>query len=166
MQKDILFDNIYIGHDIEEANDIREKTWRPKHDAELAIKKAQNDAERKEAEKAATSAWKEDPIGFAREKVDLFVTMAKQDPLEAVKFMPEVAGALGMVFVTALALIIGGLGLGSKSPKAKETAQKAKEAAVSAKDKAAEGAATGAEKVQGEVNKRTTRSSAAHEGSS
>ncbi|KAI9669413.1 MAG: hypothetical protein M1831_000449 [Alyxoria varia] len=166
MQKDILFDNIYIGHDIEEAKEIRDKTWRPKHDTELAIKKAQNEAEKKEAEKAATSAWKEDPIGFAREKVDLFVTMAKQDFVGAVKFMPEVAGAIGMVLVTALALIIGGLGLGAKSPKAKETAQKAKDTAADAKDKAAEGAATGAEKVQGEVNKRTTRSSAATDGSS
>ena len=65
--------------------------------------------------------------------------------------------------MTLIAIIISALvgsGAAPSKEQVKAQAKKAKDAAVDAKDKAAEAVATGAEKAQAEVNKRTTRSSA------
>ena len=166
MQKDILFDNIYIGHSVEEAEKLKGETY----DVKIATEKEEQDAqeakEAKESKSPSDLTFMEDPVTYIKEKLDLFITLAKSDPIEAVKFMPEVAGGIGLVTVTIIAAIVGALGLGSKSPKVQETTQKAKETAVDAKDKAVEAVSSGAEKVQGEASKRTTRSSAAADGSS
>ena len=94
---------------------------------------------------------------------DLFITLAKRDPVEAIRFMPEVAGSIGGAVVLLIALVFGVAGLGSSAAPSKEdikkTAQKAKEGAIDAKDKVAEAVSTGTEKAKDEVNKRTTRSS-------
>lgn len=104
----------------------------------------------------------DDPVHYVREKVELFLTIGRRDPVEAIRFVPEVAGGIGVLAVTLLAVIIGGVFGGSKaaqSPQVKKAAEDVKKAAVDTKDQMADAAATGAEKVQAEVNKRTTRSS-------
>lgn len=164
MQNDILFDNIYIGHSVEDAEKLRAETF----DIKLANEKAAEDAAKPKKEEKPKSVdelvFMEEPVKYVQQKVDLFVSIAKQDPVEAIKLVPEVAGGLGVVMVTLLAIIIGAIGLSSPAPAdAKKAAEKVKTAAVDAKDKAVDAATTGAEKVQAEVNKRTTRSSAAAE---
>lgn len=102
----------------------------------------------------------DDPVLFVREKVQLFMEIAKNNPVDAIKFVPEVAGGIGILAVTLLAIVLGGVLGGSKaSPQVKKAADNVKKAAVDAKDQAVDAAASGADKVQAEVNKRTTRSS-------
>ena len=164
MQSDILFDNIYIGHSIEDAATLAAETYEVKRaieDAEEAKAKPKLDEKPKSP---MDLVFKDDPVTYVKEKLDLFITIAKKDPVEAIKFMPEVAGSIGAVAVTIIALLVGLFGMATKpAPSKKETkktASKEKAAVVNTKDEAA---ASGAETVKSEVNKRTTRSVAATE---
>jgi calnexin len=164
MQNNILFDNIYIGHSIEDAAALRKETWdlkRPAEDAEEAASKPKLDEKPKSP---MDLIFKDDPVKYVTEKLNLFITIAKKDPVEAIRFLPEVAGGIGVAIVTVLALLIGAIGFGSSSAAPskediKKAAEKAKEKAVEAKDQAAEAASSGVETAKAEVNKRTTRSS-------
>jgi len=160
MQNDILFDNIYVGHSPEDAEALKKATWDLKVAAEKAEEELTKPKEEEKPKSPSERSFKDDPIKYITEKIDLFVTIAKNDPLQAIKFVPEVAGGLGVLVVTVLAifltLVSGG---GSAAPAVKDAAKKAKDAAVDAKDKAAEAVTTGAEKAQAEVQKRSTRSS-------
>jgi len=66
--------------------------------------------------------------------------------------------------MTVIAVIAGALTMISSSPQVQQTAKNAKDKTVAsakdAKDKVVDAVATGSEKVQAEVNKRTTRSTA------
>ena len=108
--------------------------------------------------------FKDDPVYYIKEKFDLFLTIAKRDPIEAIKFVPEIAGGLGVLAVTVFVIVVSlatmGSGAAPTKEQVKDAAKKAKDATVEAKDKAAEAVASGAEKAQAEVNKRATRSSA------
>ncbi|KAF1981345.1 calnexin precursor [Aulographum hederae CBS 113979] len=165
MQNNILFDNIYIGHSIEDAEKLKQETF----DVKLPVERSAEDAAKpKEAEKPKSPSdlvFMDDPVTYVREKLDLFYTIAKKDPVNAVKFMPEVAGALGGIAFLIISLFATVLLSGSAPSKeqVKSAAAKAKTSASDAKDKAAEAVSSGAEKAQAEVNKRTTRSAAASE---
>ncbi|KAH8697755.1 calnexin [Talaromyces proteolyticus] len=155
MQNDILFDNIYIGHSVEDAAEFRKQTFDVKKPIETAEEEA---AKPKVDEKAKTSvSFKEDPVTFVKEKVDQFITLAKQDPVEAVKTVPEVAGSLGAILLAAILFIVGAIGASSPAPA--KVAEKGKAAASAAKDKAAEGVSSATDAAKG-ATKRATRSSA------
>lgn len=100
----------------------------------------------------------EDPIHYIKEKLDLFFTIAQNDPIQAIKFVPEAAGGLAAILVTLLAVIVGVVSMSGSSapPQVKKAAEKAKSTAVDAKDKVAEAAASGVE--QAKAEKRSTRS--------
>lgn len=161
MQSDILFDNIYIGHSVEDAEKFAQETFFEKHPVEQLL---ELETKPKEEDKPIRSPsdlnFKEDPIHYIREKLDLFFTIAQNDPIQAVKFVPEAAGGLAAAFVTIILLIVGIVSVSGSSapPQVKKAAGKAKANAVEAKEKAAEAVATGAENVKAEVNKRSTRS--------
>ncbi|CRK22367.1 hypothetical protein BN1708_013402 [Verticillium longisporum] len=159
MQSDILFDNIYVGHSIEDAEKLAEETFKPKHAVEKSLEEA---AKPKQEEKSASPSdlkFTDDPVTYVKEKVDLFVTIAQKDPIEAIKFVPEVAGGFAALFATLLVLIASfAAGGGSAAPAVKKAAGDAKAAAKDVKDKATKAAASGAETVKQEANKRTTRS--------
>ncbi|KAF2636643.1 calreticulin precursor [Massarina eburnea CBS 473.64] len=162
MQNDILFDNIYIGHSIEDAEALKKETF----DVKIIAEKAEEEATRPKPEDPKKSpsdlVFAEDPVLFVKEKVNLFIEIAQRDgPVEAIKFVPEVAGAAGglLALIISLLFIVGGGAAAAPSKEQlKAQAEKAKKTAGDAKDKAAEAVATGAEKAQAEVNKRTTRS--------
>ncbi|KAH3914609.1 hypothetical protein HBI56_096190 [Parastagonospora nodorum] len=163
MQKDILFDNIYIGHSIADAEKLKAETFDPKHAAEKADEEANKPKVEDSPKSPSDLVFKDDPVRYVKEKTALFVEIAKRDPVEAIKFVPEVAGGLGVIAVTIFALLASlvlGSGAAPSKEQVKAQATKAKGAAVDAKDKAAAAVATGAEKAQAEVNKRTTRSNA------
>jgi len=161
MQSDILFDNIYIGHSVEDAEKLKAETY----DVKATIEKAEEDAAKPppppKPESPTDLKFMDDPVLYIREKVDLFYTLAKKDPVQAIKTLPEVAGGIGAVAVTILALIVGVLGMagGSPPPQVKKAAEKTKQAALDTKDQVADAASTATERAQAEVNKRTTRSS-------
>lgn len=158
MQSDILFDNIYIGHSIEDAEKLADETFHVKHPIEKEL--ADADKPKPEDPKSPSDLkFLDDPVHYVREKVDLFLTIAQNDPIEAVKFVPEVAGGIGAVLVTIVAVIVGLVGMGSSAPApVKKAAGDAKEKAKEAKDKAAEATASGADKGKGDATKRATRS--------
>jgi calnexin len=165
MQSDILFDNIYIGHSVEDAAALRAETYdlkRPVEDAEEAAAKP------KPADKPKSPSelvFKDDPVTYVKEKFDLFLTIAKRDPIEAIKFVPEIAGGLGALAVALIAFVVGAISL-SSSPATpskediKKAAQKAKDSAAGAKDQAADSVSSGADAAKAEAIKRTTRSNA------
>jgi calnexin len=160
MQNDILFDNIYIGHSVEDAEKLKAETY----DIKAPIEKAEEDASKPKPmetpEPATDLKFMDDPVTYIRQKVDLFWTLVQKDPLEAVKTLPEVAGGIGAVAVTIIALIIGVVGMSAAPPpQVKKAAEKAKQTAMDTKDQVVDAATTGAEKAQAELNKRTTRSS-------
>ncbi|KAF2467558.1 calreticulin precursor [Lindgomyces ingoldianus] len=163
MQNDILFDNIYIGHSIEDAEKLKADTFDLKIVAEKAEEEATAPKPVEPPKSPSDLVFKDDPVLYIKEKVNLFLTIARRDPVEAIKFVPEVAGGIGVLAVTLIAIVVSTLISGGAAPskeQVKDAAKKSKDAAVDAKDKAAEAVSSGAEKAQSEVNKRTTRSTA------
>ena len=111
MTEDILFDNMYIGHSPEDAKKLAEQTFEVKKKIEEEAQKAEDKAEAEEAGDIQT-VFKDDPVGFIREKVFEFVELAKVNPVFAAQAKPEVAAGLGLValfFIGALySLVFGG----------------------------------------------------------
>ena len=104
MTEDILFDNLYIGHSVDDAKKLAAETYEVKKKIEDEAKKANEKAEDEEAGDIQT-VFKDDPVGFIREKVFEFIELAKIDPVFAAKAKPEVAAGLGLVaffFIGAL----------------------------------------------------------------
>ena len=166
MQSDILFDNIYIGHSIEDAAALAAETYGVKRPVEDAEDEANKPKPSDPPKSPSDLSFKDDPVNFVKEKFDLFLTIAKTgSPIEAIKFVPEIGYTLVGVFAVAILSTVGVLfGSSSAAPSKediKKTANKAKAAAVDAKDKAVDAATSAADTVKAEANKRTTRSSAA-----
>ncbi|KAG9230215.1 calreticulin [Amylocarpus encephaloides] len=160
MDKDILFDNIYIGHSVANAEKFAQETFFEKHAIEQLLELAEKPKEDDKPKSPSDLVFMDDPIHYVKEKLDLFFTIAQSDPIQAIKFVPEAAGGLAAIFVTFLAIIVGVVSMGGSTPppKVKKAAADAKAAAVDAKDKAAEAVASGTEQAKAEVNKRSTRS--------
>jgi calnexin len=162
MQSDILFDNIYIGHSIEDAQKFADETFFEKHPIEQLVELAEKPKkEPKKPSSPSDLSFTEDPVFYIKEKLDLFFTIAQTDPIQAIKFVPEVAGGLAAVLVTILAVIAGVVSMsGSTPPPAvKKAAENVKATATDAKDKVVEAVSSGAEKTKDEASKRATRSS-------
>jgi len=169
MQGNILFDNIYIGHSEADARKLKEETF----DVKIALEKEEEAATAPpptpDTPKSPSDLkFLDDPILYVREKVQLFMAIAQRDPIEAIRFVPEVAGAAGLIALTLLTLLASLFLGGSSSPKVqqakvnvRQTTDSATQEALSAKEQVAEALATGAENVQADMNKRTTRSSGA-----
>lgn len=166
MQNDILFDNIYIGHSVEDAEALKAETF----DVKIAVEKAEEEKDKPKTPDSPIKSpsdlvFMDDPVTYVREKVNLFIEIAKRDPVEAAKFVPEVAGGLAVGVVTLLLVLIGLVSGGAPSaPSAEEIkarAKKASEAVQKTKEQVVDAVATGTEQAKEEVSKRTTRSSTA-----
>lgn len=158
----MLFDNIYIGHSVEDANALKAETF----DVKIVAEKAEEEVSKPKVEDKPKSPsdlkFMDDPVHYIREKVDLFLTIAQRDPIQAIKFVPEVSGAIGAILALLLTVIfvaISGSGAAPSKQDVKDAAKKAADRATEAKDKAADAVATGTEKAKEEVQKRATRSS-------
>jgi calnexin len=162
MQNDILFDNIYVGHSIEEAEALKKATYDVKIVAEKAEEEATKPKEEDKPKSPSDLVFKDDPVRYIKEKVDLFITIAKNDPVNAVKFVPEVAAGFGAIIVTVIAVLLTLLTGGSAPSKEQVNAltKKGKDAVIDAKDQAASAVSSATEKVQEEAKKRSTRSGA------
>jgi len=162
MQSDITFDNIYIGHSPEDAAALAAETYNVKRPVEEAEEAKSKPKPSEKPQSPSDLAFMDDPVTYIKEKLDLFITLAKKDPIEAIKFMPEVAGGIGGVAAIAIALIVLIAGSGSSAAPSKEeikkTAQQAKDKVTEAKDKAVGAVASGTETAKDEINKRSTRS--------
>jgi calnexin len=163
MQNDILFDNIYIGHSVADAEKLQAETY----DIKVKTEEAEREATKPKIEDKPKSPldlkFTDDPVRYIKDKTEVFIALAKKDPMEAVKAVPEVAGALVALFgiFAAVAFSIVGVNSAAAQAQAQQVKAKGKETAKVVKEKVSEAAATGSEKIQSEVQKRTTRSSAA-----
>lgn len=161
MQKDILFDNIYIGHSVSDAEKFKSETF----DVKLPVEKQEEESSKPPPSKDKPKSpldlkFLDDPLLYVREKLDLFWTLAKRDPVEAMRFVPEVPIAAGVVLATAIAALFGVLFGGGAVPSKAETQdaiRKAQAKASQAKDKAAEAVSTGADKAQDGTQRRTAK---------
>lgn len=155
MQSDILFDNIYIGHSIEDAEKFAQETFFEKHPVEqlLELESKPKPEEKKAPRSPSDLVFMDDPVLYIREKVELFFTLVQSDPIEAVKFVPEVAGGIAAIIVSLLVVVLTIISSSSTpAPQGKKAATKG-----DAKEKST-ATATGTEKT-GEATKRATRSS-------
>lgn len=114
MTEDILFDNIYIGHSIDDAKAFAAETFDIKKPLESAADKAATPDE----DDSETPSFKEDPIAFIRQRVLDFVGAAKLDPLMAFKTQPETGAALAAALFTLFGMLGALLSLvgGSQKP--------------------------------------------------
>lgn len=101
MTEDILFDNIYVGHSINDAKSLAAETFEIKKNLEKAAAKAAEP----EDEEEESASFKEDPISYIRSKVLTFVESAKEDPVAAFKTQPETGAALAAALFTFLGMI-------------------------------------------------------------
>ncbi|KAJ5504004.1 hypothetical protein N7463_006878 [Penicillium fimorum] len=156
MQNDILFDNIYIGHSVEDAEKLRKETF----DVKFPIEEAEEEATKPKPEvndEGTTVTFQEDPVTFVRQKVHHFVDLAKEDPINAAKTLPEVAGGLGALLLTMILLVVGAI---SASSPAAPAEKKGKQPAAAPKEKKEQAVSSSTETNKGGATKRTTRSSA------
>lgn len=162
MQSDILFDNIYIGHSVEDAQKFADETFFEKHPIEklLELESKPKPDENKPARSPSDLVFMDDPVHYIREKLDLFFTIAQTDPIQAIKFVPEAAGGLAAVAATLIAVIIGVISMSGSTPppQVKKAAGNVKAQAAGAKDKVAETVSSGVDQAKAEANKRPTRS--------
>lgn len=160
MNENILFDNIYIGHDEAQAKSFKEETWDIKRpNEEKAESASQPVAET--IKSPMDLVFMDDPVLYIKEKTALFIELVQKNPVDAVKFVPEVAGALALGILTILVVLFGFGGAAAPSKEElKAKADKAKANAQKTKDDVADAVASGTDKAKDELNKRTTRSSA------
>jgi len=157
MQNDIMFDNIYIGHSVEDANKLAEETFKEKHPVEQWYELQDKPKEPEKPKSPDELKFMDDPVHFMKEKWELFLAVAKNNPVEAIKYVPEISGSIGAVVITILAVLASVIGKAG-APVPAEVKKNVKDAAKSAKETAASAVATGSEAVKSEVNKRSTRS--------
>jgi calnexin len=131
MDEDILFDNIYVGYSPEDAKKLAEETFDEKLPIEQNLEKKTDDEQKaKDAEEA-----KEKGLDAAKsivekytEEAKQFLDAAREDPIEAFKAFPQIAGGLGAAVTLLLGLvaILAGLAGSKAAPAVKDAAAKGK----------------------------------------
>lgn len=113
MTEDILFNNIYIGHSVEDAQALAAETFDVKRPLEVAADKASHPIEEddEEAEDLSLDAFKADPFAFLRGRVIAFVEAAKVDPVAAVKAQPQTAAGVSLAALTFFSMVLTLFGL-------------------------------------------------------
>lgn len=114
MQKDILFDNIYIGHSVADAESLAAESWEIKYASEKKQEEATNPPPKTEGQRV----FKEDPIGFVVEHLREFIELAREDPMNAIHSRPMVSAILAAVVGVSLGLALIIVGLLTAAPKA------------------------------------------------
>lgn len=121
MTEDIMFDNIYIGHSVEDAKKLAKETFQVKHAIETAEKDKKSESD--DDDSTSTVAFKDAPIEFIREQVTTFIELAKLDPVSAFKAKPETGAALAGALITFFGMIgmLFGLVGGAQKPVVKSS---------------------------------------------
>ncbi|KAK0246470.1 Calreticulin family-domain-containing protein [Armillaria nabsnona] len=105
MTEDILFDNLYVGHSLEDAKALAAETFDIKKPLEVDASKPKDEADEDDL------TFREDPVGYLREKVFDFIDLAKLDVVLAFKTHPETGAALAAVLLTFFGMVGTLLGL-------------------------------------------------------
>lgn len=155
MQNDILFDNIYIGHSIEDAEKLKAETYDIKRPIEEAEEEASKPKLSPQIDDDEPVSFTKDPIGYIQAKINRFITLAQDDPIAALQAVPEVGGAIGAILASLL-VIIGMFGISTPAPPAKDAGKAAEK---TDKEKTTEAVASGADSGKGDAKKRAAKSS-------
>jgi len=113
MQPDILFDNIFIGHSVSDAQNFVSETWSVKRKLEEDEEKKENPPSSDSSDSTSADGVPDvtkDPVGFARHHLRVFIALAQDDPLEAAKQKPAVVGALAIGALSFLRIFFSILG--------------------------------------------------------
>jgi hypothetical protein len=123
MTEDILFDNIYVGHSVEDAKALAQESFHLKEDAEKRKEANVKPAGEDDDDETEGATFKDAPLAFIRKAVFSFIELAKIDPVLAIKTKPETATALGVGIVTLFGMLGALLGLvgASQAPVTKST---------------------------------------------
>ncbi|KAF9920771.1 hypothetical protein FBU30_009297 [Linnemannia zychae] len=136
MQKDILFDNIYIGHSAADAESLAAETWEVKYKAE---KKQEELANPPTEQSEESSDSKESFVQVMIKQFGEFITLAREDVMYAIHAYPLVVAFLsgGVVILFGMLLIILGLMSGDpeSNPQATQVGKAKKTDATTADDK-------------------------------
>jgi hypothetical protein len=122
MTEDILFDNIYVGHSLEDAHKLAQETYAIKKGVEATLTKTDDEEEASDE----IPSFKENPAAFIRQKALKFVEDAKVDPVQAIKSQPETAAGLIGAILTLFGMLGALFGLvgGSQKPITKAVSAK------------------------------------------
>ncbi|KAF8469607.1 Calreticulin family-domain-containing protein [Kalaharituber pfeilii] len=159
MSNNILFDNIYIGHSVKDAEELQKKTFDIKKKIELEEEALQTPKPELPKDDKAPFSFKEDPLAYIKFKLELFLATVQKDPVGAVKAFPETAGGIFAVFATLFAVLAGLISMASapakvtKAPAQKKAAEE-KKAPTPAKKEAA---SSSSEDEKKKTTRRTTR---------
>ncbi|CEH18178.1 calnexin [Ceraceosorus bombacis] len=132
MDENILFDNIYVGHSVEDAKTLAEESWAKKLKVEQGLEEKEEAAKKEEEKKASKAASGPGVVAQVREKLEDFIAAARQDPVGAIKAQPDVAGGIGaaiaggLAFIGLLGGLLGGGGAAKAPAKKASTASKGK----------------------------------------
>lgn len=158
MTKDILFDNIYIGHSIEDAEKLKESTFDIKKEIEVKEEEATAPKAPEPPKPAGPITFSEDPVAFVTERLQLFLAVVQKDPVGAVKAFPEVAGAIVAGVGTLFAILVGLISLATAPTKVKKSPAPASDKKPETKiQEAAEAEAEGTESDRPKPTKRTSK---------
>ncbi|KAF5110373.1 hypothetical protein DV453_001028 [Geotrichum candidum] len=114
IQNDIIFDNFYLGHSIQEAEEIGNATFIPKN----VIEKRQEDEELELMEKKRHrnyDTWidhfTDDPVDFIFEFSRFFIVNFKSNPFEFILNQPLVFLAVVAVLTVVSTVLLGFIGI-------------------------------------------------------
>ena len=102
MTENILFDNIYVGHSIDDAKALASESFDIKHSLEKAVEKA---AVVDEDELDESPTFAENPVEFLRHQAFTFIALARVDPILAFKTHPETGVALAGAILTFFGML-------------------------------------------------------------
>jgi calnexin len=115
LQNDILFDNIYIGHSVEDAKRFAEETWEVKDKIEQALEEAEAPKPKKLDDEDEEVSFFKQPIIYLRDRFEKFYTHAQEDFLEALISHPTIVGALVTLAAIGITLFLGIFSILSKA---------------------------------------------------
>lgn len=116
MQNNILFDNFYISHSVEDAEYVGNKTFVPKLEIENEEEKAAvekikpKDQKQRKTYPTRADHFRDDPVDFVVETAKQFILNVSADPVEAIKADPFVFLAFVASGFAAFSVFFGVLG--------------------------------------------------------
>ena len=105
MTPNILFDNIYVGHSVEDAKAFAAETFDVKH----PLEEEESNSSKKKFEDDGLDepiSFKDDPMEFIRQALFAFLDEAKEDPVAALKAHPKTGGTIAISALTLVGMLL------------------------------------------------------------
>jgi len=103
MTSEILFDNIYVGHSVADAEALQRETFDIKFPIERGLEEKAMPLANENPEGA--SNFRANPVGYLKTELSRFIRIAKVDPIGAFRFMPEIGTGVVAILITLVAVL-------------------------------------------------------------